>query len=163
MRRLLLAALLALAPALPLPASAPAGGVRLVRVWPEWHAAESFARLSEYFGGGENTGGRTVLRSQPKERAGYYFLVRTETAAAVVGARIELQVLLPGATEPKSFSFTADLAAGTHVTLAGLTGADWPSEKTTPAAWHLAVLAADGKVLAEEKSFLWAVPTPTKK
>jgi hypothetical protein len=169
MRPRLFAALLAVAPALVLSlptelrAAAPTGGVRLVRVWPEWRAAESFARLSEYFGGGENTGGQTVLRSQPKERAGYYFLVRTEAKTAVAGARIELRVLLSGTTEPKTFSFAANLPAGTHVTLAGLTGADWPGEKTTLAAWRVALLAADGTVLAEEKSFLWSDPTPPKK
>lgn len=157
MRRLLLAALLALAPALC------ATDLRLVRVWPEWRAAESFARISEFFNGKENTGNQTLLRSQPKERAGYYFLIRTEAKAAFAGARVEVQVLLPGAAEPKKFSFPADLPAGQHVTLAGLTGADWPGEKTAPAAWRVAVLAADGTVLAEEKSFLWATPAPAKK
>lgn len=157
MRRLFLAALLALAPALC------AADLRLVRVWPEWRAAESFARISEFFDGKENTGNQTVLRSQTKERAGYYFLIRTETQAAIAGARVEVQVLLSGTAEPKKFSFAADLPAGSHVTLAGLTGPDWPSEKTAPAAWRVAVLAADGTVLAQEKSFLWSDPAPAKK
>ncbi len=161
-RRLLFVALLSLTPAL-LCAAASGDGVRLVRVWPEWRAAESFTRISEYFDGKENTGGQTVLRSQPKERAGYYFLVRTETKTAVAGARVELQVLLPGAASPKKFTFTTDLPAGGHVTLAGLTGADWPGAKTAPAAWHLAVLATDGTLLAEEKSFLWSAPAAATK
>ena len=150
--------LLLLAPALR------AADFKFVRVWPEWRTAESFARISEYFDGKENTGDQTVLRSQPKERAGLYFLVRTETKTGIVGARVELQVLLPGVEAPKKVVFSADIPAGSHVTLAGLTGADWPGEKTQPLAWRLAVLAPDGTTLASEQSFLWAKPvTPAAK
>ena len=157
MRSLFLLALLALAPALR------AADLKLVRVWPEYRTADSFARISEYFGGPENTSGQTVLRSQPADRAGFYFLVRTETKAAIAGAHIELQLLLPGIEQPKKFSFPAAIPAGSHVTLTGVTGADWPGEKTAPVAWRLSVLATDGTLLAEEKSFLWTRPVPAKK
>ncbi len=140
------------------PAALPAADVTLVRVWPGWRAADSFSRLSEYFSGLENDGGQTVLRSQPAERGGYYFLVRTQTDAAVPGARVELQVLLPGVEKPRTFTFPAALPAGSHVTLAGLTGSDWPGAKTAPIAWHLAVLDPKGAVLATTQSFLWAKP-----
>jgi hypothetical protein len=140
-----------------------AADLTLVRVWPEYRAADSFARISEFFSGVENTGGQTVLRSQPAERAGFYFLVRTETKTAITGARVELQVLLPGVEQPKTFSFPADVPAGGHVMLAGLTGKDWPGEKIAPVAWHLAVLAADGTTLASGQSFLWAKPAAAKK
>jgi hypothetical protein len=150
-----LAALLVLVPAVVWGAAASAPNLRLVRVWPEWRTADSFVRISEYFGGKENTGGQTVLRSQPQERAGYYFLVRAEGKNAVAGARVELQVLLPGVERPKIVAFPAAIPAGGDVFLIGLTGADWPGEKTRPVAWRVAVLAADGAVLAEEKSFLW--------
>jgi len=40
----------------------------------------------------------------------------------------------------------------------GLTGTDWPDAKTNPVAWKLDVLAADGRVLASEKSYLWEKP-----
>jgi hypothetical protein len=162
-RLLLLLALLVLAPAAALRAAAPPSTLKLVRVWPEWRAADSFERISEFFSGKENPGGQTVLRSQPAERAGFYFLVRTEAKTAMEGARVELQVFLPGVEQPKKMTFPATLPAGGHVTLVGLTGADWPGEKTQPVAWHLAVLAADGTVLVEENSFLWAVPVPAKK
>ncbi len=163
MRLLLLAAMLALAPAAALRAAQPPAALKLVRIWPEWRTAESFARISEFFSGKENPGDQTILRTQPAERAGFYFLVRTESKAAVPGARVELQVLLPGVETPKVFTLPAPIPAGGHVTLAGLTGADWPDAKIRPIAWHLAVLAADGTVLAEEKSFLWAGPAPAKK
>ncbi len=154
------ALLLALLAAVP---SLRATDLKLVRVWPEWRTEDSFARISEFFSGVENSGGQTILRSQPTERAGLYFLVRTEAKTAIPGARVELQVLLPGVEQAKKFILTADVPAGSHVTLAGVTGADWPGEKTAPVAWHLAVLAANGTVLASEQSFLWAKPVPAKK
>jgi hypothetical protein len=162
MRPFLLLTLLTLAPALR------ATDLTLVRVWPEWRAAESFAGISEFLSGRENTEGQTVLRSQPAERSGYYFLVRTATAAAVPGARVELQVLLPGIEQPRTVILPTDLLAGSHVTLAGLTGQDWPGEKTRPLAWHLALIGPDGKTLASAQSYLWtktdvgAAAAPTK-
>ena len=155
MRPFLLLFLLALTPTLH------AADLKLVRVWPGYRTADSFSRISEYFSGKENTGDQAIVRSQGANRAGFYFLVRTETAAAVAGARVEVQVLLPGVEKPRTFTFPADVPAGSHVTLAGLTGPDWPGEKTQPVAWHLAVLAPDGTVLASEQSFLWSLPTTT--
>ena len=144
---------------LTLPPTLHAADLKLVRVWPGYRTADSFSRISEYFSGQENTSGQTVVRSQGTARDGYYFLVRTETAAAVAGARVEVQVLLAGVEKPRTFTFPADVPAGSHVTLAGLTGPDWPGEKTQPVAWHVAILAPDGTVLASEQSFLWSLPT----
>jgi len=135
-----------------------AADVTLARVWPEWRAAESFAGIGEFLTGRETTNGETVVRSKPAEREGYYFLVRTQSAAPVNGAKIELQVLLPGIEKPRTVSFPADLPGGSHATLAGLTGADWPGEKTRPLAWHLAVVGPDGSTLASAQSYLWAKP-----
>jgi hypothetical protein len=131
-----------------------------VRVSTDWRAADSFERISEYFDGRENTGGQTILRSQPKAREGFYVQMRTATKAAIPGARVEFQVYLPGQEQPKVFTSATDLPAGSHVTLAGLTGADWPGEKIKPAAWHVAVLGPDGAILASAQSFLWSPPRP---
>jgi hypothetical protein len=155
MRPLILLTLLTLLPSLQ------AAELKFVRVWPEWRTADSFIRLSEYFNGRENTGGQTILRSQSAERSGYYFLIRTKSDSVVTGAKIELQVLLPGVEKAQTFTFSAEVPAGQHVTLAGLTGRDWPGETVRPTAWHLTMRAADGTVLATEQSFLWALPITT--
>ena len=140
-------------------AGARAAEVEFVRVWPQWREAESFERISEFFGGGENRSGQIVLRTHADARAGYYFLVRIASAAAVAGAKFELQVIRPDAPEPKTFSFPAVAPAGSAVFQLGLTGADWPGGKAVhPVAWKLALLAADGRVLADQRSFLWEKP-----
>jgi hypothetical protein len=136
-----------------------AADLTITQVWPQWRDAESFDRISEYFGGGENTGGHRILRTHADTRAGFYFLVRLAPTTAVANARFELQVIRPDAPEPKTFTFSVDAPATGPVFELGLTGADWPGgAKARPVAWKLALLAADGRVLAEQQSFLWENP-----
>lgn len=131
----------------------------IASVWPQWRDAASFDRISEYFGRSENTGGHRVLRTHADTRAGFYFLVRLAHPAALADAKFELQVIAPDKPEPKTFSFSAAASARDHMFELGLTGADWPDgEKARPVAWRIALLAADGHVLAEKKSFLWENP-----
>ena len=136
-----------------------AAEAEFVRVWPQWRDADAFDRIGEYFGGKESTEKEIVLRTHAEPREGYYFLVRVKNAAALAGAKFELQVIRPDAPEPKTFSFAVDVRAGGAVFELGLTGADWPKGKDAhPVAWKLALLAADGRVLADQKSFLWEKP-----
>ena len=129
------------------------------RVWAQWRDAEAFGRIGEYFGGKENTSGHVVLRTHADTRAGYYFAVRLSHAPALNAATFELSVIRPDAPEPKIFSFPITATASDPVVELGLTGADWPGGKKAHAvAWKLALRAADGRVLAEQKSFLWEQP-----
>lgn len=136
-----------------------AGEAEFVRIWPGWRDAESFDRISEYFGRGENTSGQIVLRTQKEARDGFYFLVRVKSATALAAANFELSVVRPDTPEPKIFSFPIALPAKETVFQLGLTGAAWPGgRKASPVAWKLALLAADGRRLVEYKSFLWEKP-----
>lgn len=136
-----------------------AAEVEFVRVWPAWRDAASFDRIREYFGGTESHGRETVLRTHAEARGGYYFLVRVKSAAALPAAKFELRVIRPDSPEPKKYEFAAALPAKEAVFQLGLTGADWPAgNKANPVAWKLALLGADGRVLAEQKSFLWEKP-----
>jgi hypothetical protein len=136
-----------------------AADVEFAHLWPGWREAESFDRIGEYLGGGEKTGGQTVLRTQSGSRAGYYFLLRVNTPSALAGAKFELLVIRPDSPEPKTFSFPVTAPAGGGVFDLGLTGSDWPGgKKANPVAWKLTLLAKDGRVLAEHKSFLWEKP-----
>jgi hypothetical protein len=133
--------------------------VEIVRVFTGWRDAASFQRISEFFTGKENTGGLIVLRSQPAERAGYYWLVRFKNhGAPMPGATLELQVVTPLSPEARTFAFRTDLRAKTSVYRVGLTGADWPGPKATPVAWQLRVLAPDGRTVVAKQSYLWAEP-----
>lgn len=134
-------------------------GLELVRVWPGPRTAESFERISEYFTGRENPGGQTIVRSQPAARAGFYWLIRTRNEVARSGVTIELSVTLPGTEAPKTHVLRTDVPAGRHVTLAGITGADWPDLGVEPVTWQLRILDASGLELARDASFLWSEST----
>jgi len=134
-----------------------AAEVTFVRVWPAWREAASFERISEYFGGKENTGRQTVVRTQASQRSGFYFLVRTDNpGAALTAARFELKVIKPDSPEARTYTFVTAVPAGGHVFNLGLTGADWPNQDTQPVAWQLRLLAADGREFGRGQSFLWS-------
>jgi len=138
--------------------AASAAELTIVRVFTGWRDAASFKHISEYFSGKENTHGETMLRTQPDQRAGYYFLVRTANPDAPLAVKVSIQLSLPGEPKPRIHHFAAELPSGKAVLNLGLTGSDWPGENTNPVAWKLDVLAADGRVLATEKSYLWEKP-----
>jgi hypothetical protein len=136
-----------------------AADVEFLRVWPSWRDADAFDRIAEYFGGRENFGRQVVLRTQQDTRAGYYFLTRVKNTSALSNAKFEVSVIRPDNPEPKVYRFDAAVPAKETVFQFGLTGSDWPGgENANPVAWKVALLAADGRVLAEHKSFLWEKP-----
>jgi hypothetical protein len=138
--------------------TAVAGNVSFVRVWPGWKTDTFFTRISEYFGSPEDPGGRIILRTHPGERTGCYFVARVRnTGAAEAGATFVLRVLVPDSTDPKVFSFPADVPSGEPVYEIGLTGSDWTSRKVHPVAWQLELRSAGGQVLASSQSFLWSM------
>lgn len=137
---------------------AAAADLTIVRVYSGWREAASFKRISEYFTGKENTGGQAIFRTQPDQRAGFYFLVRVTNpdTARPVTARLEL--ITDATARPVIHTFPVTLAAGTTVFHLGLTGPDWPDPKADPVAWKLDLTDATGRILATEKSYLWEKP-----
>jgi hypothetical protein len=135
-----------------------AAEMKIVRVFGGWRDAASFKRISEYFDGKENTGGQIVLRTHADQRGGYYFLVRVANSGGPVDAKLKLQIVRPTVAAPAVYTFASPLPGGDSVLQLGLTGTDWPDTKAHPVAWKLEITAADGRVLATEKSYLWEKP-----
>lgn len=157
--RLLSTFLLILLAAAALPVANAATGVEFVRVWPAWRQADSFVRIQEYFGHGEDTGRQTMLRTQPGNRTGFYFLTRTSnTGPAHAKVKFVLDVIKPDSPRPKTYTFETSLPTGGHVFNLGLTGSDWPGEKAQPVAWRLRLLTDQGEELVAKQSFLWSMP-----
>ena len=160
-----LAATLALAACAHAPAAknepAATASATIIRVWPDYRAAESFDRISEYFTGAENTGNQIVLRTHPESRDGFYFFTRLKTPADIAaGAQVEIGVITPGSPAAKTFLLRVPVALrkGTLLLNPGLTGPDWPptDAKTHPVAWRVRLLSADGAELATSQSYLWS-------
>lgn len=152
----LILALFALVPAYA--GAAAASDVKIVRVFTGWRDAASFKRISEYFTGRENTGGEVVIRSQPAQRGGYYFLVRTANSGPPFVGTFRFVVVMPDAPDARTFTFQADVPTGQTVYNFGLTGGDWPNPETSASAWKVELHNATGATLASEQSYLWEKP-----
>ena len=137
-----------------------AADITLVRIWPGYRDAESFERISQYFGQAEDVQSQLILRTQADKRAGYYFLLRVNNAGpAIPDAKIELQVITPFSPEPKTYTFACTLPAKSQAINLGLTGSDWPGKpKDEVVAWHLRLLSPAGAELAQAQSYLWSMP-----
>ena len=150
---------LALLTAAALGAPVRAAEVEFVRIWPGWHDAIDFTRISEYFDNQENFSGREVRRTHPADRAGFYFVARVKhPAVSLMGARFVLRIITPASPEVEQFTFPADVGPGENLFEIGLTGPDWPGRRTHPVAWRLDLVAQDGQPLAWTQSVLWAMP-----
>jgi hypothetical protein len=138
---------------------AQAADVTFKRVWPEWHDAESFQSLYEDHTGRELTGKWIVLRSQPGQRSGLYFLTRVENRGAQIdGAVFVVRVITLEGVDTKTYSFPSVIPGGKRLFEIGLTGTDWKGPHAEPVAWEVELDGADGRVLARMTSYLWEKP-----
>lgn len=135
-------------------ASATHAAIDIVRVWTGHRAADDFASIREHFGSGERTGGETVLRTTAGDRAGFYFLVRAEGAAA----RVRLQWVPWDGTAAVERTWDLPAGATDDAILLGLTGPEAPPAGREPLAWRLSFVDPEGAELAVRESFLWKAP-----
>ena len=122
---------------------------------------QAFLRISEYFDGKENTGSRLICRSKPDARAGLYIVLslKESTRKLPPDLTARWQVISPQAPEPVEYRIAVpnERPRGKDMYV-GLTGADWPDPKARPVAWRFTLETAAGKVVLEQKSFLWERP-----
>lgn len=127
----------------------------------EYRDSRQFYRISEFFTGRESTGSDVIVRSEPEERAGYYFTVRLKKYPYrhdTVDDAVQLEVIMPGDVEATLFTFPLGPAKKRNpLLLIGLTGEDWPDPAALPLAWRISFVDAEGTVLAERQSFLWSI------
>lgn len=118
----------------------------------------SFKRISEYFDQTENTGGKLILRTEPKQRAGYYFMLSLQRHAvtALVDGTIELHYVKEGERLHilETFPVPASPPPCNEIWL-GLTGGSALADNETIMAWKIVIRQPDGQVLDTQQSFLW--------
>jgi len=120
-----------------------------------------FVRLSEYFTGKENTGNRMIVRSQPEERTGMYFILRLDRPVCDIqdASTVRMSMLLPLLAEPIVYEMPfASEKKRTRTVMVGITGSDWKMGGIVPVGWHVGIEDDDGNILAEHSSFLWRMP-----
>ena len=142
---------------------------------------EYFQRIGEYFDGPELTANKLIVRSDPAQRGGLYFILQMNENATVYpkDASIVLQYIVPSSPWPKRKSFSIpENMRNEHEWWIGITGTDAPlkfikhyvpkvnmrsgvlryGNEYSPVAWKFEIVNTDGKVLTEYHSFLWSMP-----
>jgi hypothetical protein len=132
--------------------------ITIKRVFTGWKDGASFKRISEYFTGQENTDDTVVLRTHPEQRSGFYFFIRVSNPGAPAPVKINLELITPTDTKPKTYSFSSELKTGQNLFNLGLTAGDWPDEKAHPVAWKIDFVGSDNQVLVSRDSYLWEKP-----
>lgn len=128
---------------------------------PRYIETKDFVRVSEYMTGKENPGRRVIIRTNPKERAGYYFVlvlnrnVRKLPPDAYVQGEFYTVKSLDKQTQ--RFDLPAILPSTREIFI-GLTGDDWPQKgEAIPSAWQFTIKNSREEILAQEKSYLWSI------
>ena len=134
------------------------GKVRLLHH--SFHQHYDFVRVSEYFTGKENTGGRYIARTKPEDRSGMYFWIATDIAKESINAsdhKLVLKILDSASIDSKDFEFpisTKALKKGKF--MVGITGNDWSSNNKSIIAWRIEIFAPKESLIASTQSYLWS-------
>lgn len=144
------------------PASISTPGVAISHIDHRYIPAQDFVRISEYFTGKENSSGRLILRTDPADRAGYYFIISLAWHPGVTlpaGTQADVDYIRGDDPRPRHahFVFTGNTGTFTEILL-GLTGPDWTDKNLKLTAYKVTLKDADGKLLADRQSFLWQLP-----
>ncbi len=134
--------------------------VSITEIIPRYMKTEEFMRISEYMTGKENPGRRVIIRTEPKERDGYYFVltlkqnVRKLPADAYIQGELYTSKSLD--LQTRRFELPAILPSSREIFI-GLTGDDWPEEDDIPSAWRFTIKNSQGEILAQKQSYLWSL------
>jgi hypothetical protein len=134
--------------------------VEIKEIKPRYIDADQLTRVSEYFTGHENPGGRVFLRSTPEAKSGYYFtLILDEKVRRLPkGTTILGEFYTPDSVDLQSYEFTLpNRRPKTKEIFLGLTGEDWPDTGAVPAAWRFTIKGPNGNTLAQSQSYLWSL------
>lgn len=125
--------------------------------YPRYMHEDHFKTVMEYLRGEQKEGPRHVVRTQPNERTGQYFILTLDASVKELPAdtEIALEVLPTHLREPLTYRFPAtDFQTSSRQLYVGVTGPDWPDRQIQPMAWRVHLLSGD-ELIAEWKSFLW--------
>ena len=133
--------------------------VEILEIQPAFMEASAFKRINEFLTGVEEHGKRTVVRTQPDDRRGFYFTLNLDHTVDRLprGTRVIAELYSPVKSELQRFELTLPAKRGSsRQLLFGLTGSDWPfADERVPAAWKFTLLDPNGKRLGSTQSYLW--------
>lgn len=120
---------------------------------------QAFKRIAEYFGSPELKGRKIILRTDPENRAGLYFVVHLDEDADELpsGSSFEVSAVFPDSPKAKRFNFPLpEPTPGYRVVWIGLTGEDEPADDEAPVSWRVMIKGPQDEVITSKESFLWS-------
>ena len=134
--------------------------VEIEEIKPRYIKDEQFRRISEYLTNKEYMGKRIILRTQTRERSGYYFVLILDEKIRRLpnGTQIIGEFYTPRSLERQTYTFVLPARRPKSKEIfIGLTGKDWQHRDEVPSAWKFTIKDANGALLAEKKSYLWSL------
>ncbi|MCC5835882.1 MAG: hypothetical protein JJU20_14240 [Opitutales bacterium] len=127
----------------------------------EYRETGSFQRIQEFFTGREAPGRRTIIRTDPDNRDGQYFLINlTRSVARSDVHSVEIEVITTESKDTQQLVFLLSDALrvrGSWI-YCGVTGDDWPNRNVRPLAWIARLKDSEGRLLDEWESFVQRMP-----
>ena len=134
--------------------------IEIKAIMPRYIEAENFTRISEYLTGKENQGRRVIIRTQPRAREGFYFILVLNKNVRKLPADTYIlgEFYTPTSLDAQTHRFELpSTLPGTDEIFLGLTGADWPQKDAQPSAWRFTIKNSREETLAQKQSFLWSL------
>lgn len=134
--------------------------VKIVEIMPRYIKTEEFKRISEYMTGKENPGRRVIIRTDPQQRDGYYFVLvlNRNVRKLPPDAYIQGEFYTSKSLDLQTYRFELpSILPSTREIFIGLTGENQPEENIIPAAWRFTIKNSQEEILAQEKSYLWSL------
>lgn len=132
--------------------------IKIVNIEVEKFSEHDFKRIREYFNGGhEYQGQKCIVRDNPNNRGGLYFIVNFNKPLNLLpkNVSVNMYLMIGKALEYEKFSFALpnkrpSFSSEVHL---GVT-----SKKVDPSevnAWKIELVGPDGAPIATDKSYMW--------
>lgn len=130
------------------------------KIYVRYEPAQTFKRISEYFTGEESMDTRLIVRQPAEERAGLYWILRTQQPLNTLpeGSALRVSFIRKGRSEIETRTYPLTSPGKQRTLYAGITGADWHDADALPVAWKVELIDAQEQPLDAAQSFLWAFP-----
>lgn len=122
---------------------------------------DSFKGIVEAFQHSESQGGRVIIRNQPDQRSGLYFIVKFNNALSLLRPGTQVKVSFITQNSLKEQYFTWTLPEVKHSLIfqnelyLGITDNPCFSLNTQLIAWKVEVFDENNHLIASKKSFAW--------
>lgn len=126
-----------------------------------YRTEDSFKGIVEAFSQRESKGGRCILRTDEKERSGFYLTVKFNHSLSLIPPHSKIRVSFITQHAPQEVRYELEIPEIWHSLIfqneliLGITDHPQFSSSTKIIAWQVELLDPQGAILTTQKSFAW--------